>query len=194
MRSRGWAPPSITRKRIAPTAAALVLTLGVHGGATSAAPTPSEHAFEGSCATVGVAVVDQPVAMVPGPNSVTFTSTGRCTGLLDGVALPQGGVPARYALEGDKVVGCAGGVVHPLAATLTLRPRGAGPVSFDGSGAIAFAGPLQGGLLEGDHGGSAVGEATILAGREAFDLCLAGELRSNAIGVVFTTATALVSN
>jgi hypothetical protein len=124
---------------------------------------------------------------------VTFRSTGRCTGIVDGVALPQGGVAADYSLVGEKIVSCSGGVVHPLVAKLTLRPRVTSPVRFGGTGAIGFVGPFQGGLLEGDEGGSAVGEAIILAGRETFDRCVAGELRSNAIGVTFTTTTPLVS-
>lgn len=174
---------------------ALAAAVAALGGQAEAARDARTHSFEGSCAIVGYAVLEDPMTFVPSQSSFTYRGEGRCAGTLDGTVLPEQGVPVSLLSGGRRAVhSCAVGLDPSITWQLTFDlepPRR--DVSIHGVGDIVDVLRSQSSVFHGQRSGTAIAQNTIQGHAETLQRCSTDGVSAGAVGIQMDTVTPLVS-
>jgi hypothetical protein len=187
----------MTRKVNSALIVALSLpVLALPAAASGGSGSQTTHSFEGSCAIVGYAELEDPMTLIPTQSYFRYRGRGRCMGTLDGTVLPDAGVPVRLRSEGARPVhSCAVGIDPGMTWRLRFKPkRRQRGVSIHGFGDIIDVLRSQTALFHGQSDGTAVAQNTIQGHAETLQRCFAEGVSAGSVGIQMDTVTPLVSD
>lgn len=158
-------------------------TMGAVAGAADATT------FSGRCTGTGLITSDPPLGYIPAYRTLSYASSGHCTGTLDGLAVRDVRFEGLATAEG--VFFCSNPTASP-SVVITFRPPNGPRRRLYARADAVIVGTTARFVLQGASEGVAHGLHDAVVDGAAGEECMAGTLRSIGWTVSFATITPLV--